>query len=252
MKVLPSLKSLLWILTFSLATFTAEGEETLYLVTGDYAPFSGQTLPQGGMTTEITTQAFREMGYEAHIDFEPWKRGYINTGKLLYFGTFPYVKDSNREKDFLFSHPLYTIKVNFFVRSDFNKTFSKKQDLKGLKTCLPVGYSSREIQDLIDEEIISITMRPSNDAACFRALEKNRVDLYAINFITGWQIIKNTFGRIDGFKNIGEPLMPAHYHLIVSKQHPKGQALLNVFNEGLTRLKHNGLYQDILERHLAQ
>ena len=248
----PSLKSLLWILTFSLATFIAEGEETLYLVTGDFAPFSGKTLPQGGMTTEITTQAFKEMGYQVHIDFEPWRRGYINTGKLLYFGTFPYVEDSTRKKKFLFSDPLYTTKVNFFVRSDFNKMLHKDEDLRGLKACLPVGYSTREIQGFLDEGLLTITMRPSNDAACFRAVEKNRVDLYAVNYITGWKIIKQIFGQNNGFKNIGKPLMPAHYHLIVGRQHPNGQALLKIFNEGLIRLKHNGMYQKIVQRHLGQ
>jgi len=69
-------------------------DKDLYLVTGDYPPFSGIQLPQGGMTTEITVKAFKEMGYQAQIDYQPWKRGFTNTRKLLYFGTFPYVKDS--------------------------------------------------------------------------------------------------------------------------------------------------------------
>ena len=128
----------------------------------------------------------------------------------------------------------------------------KDEDLKGLKACLPVGYSSREIQGFIDDGLLTITMRPSNDAACFRAVEKSRVDLYAVNYITGWKIIKQIFARTDGFKNVGKPLVPASYHLIVHKQHPKGQTLLDIFNNGLGRLKHNGKYQDIIQRHLNQ
>ena len=245
------LKPLTWTFVFWLMTSAATSEETLFLVSGDFPPFSGKSLPQGGMTTEITVKAFKEMGYQAQIEFEPWKRGFTNTSKLLYFGTFPYVKDNDRVKDFLFSQPIYSVKAYFFVRSDFNKPFKNMQDLKGLTACLPVGYSSDTIQQFLDKELITIGMRPSNDAACFRALSKRRVDLYGINVITGWDVIKKTFGHVNGFKTIGTSLLPAHYCIMVNKQYPNAQKLLNTFNEGLTRLKERGAYQDIVKRHLA-
>jgi polar amino acid transport system substrate-binding protein len=229
----------------------ALGQETLYLVTGDFAPFSGQHLPQGGMTTEITVAAFKAVGYHAHIDYQPWKRGYTNTRKHLYFGTFPYVEDKTRKKLFLFSKPLYTAESYFFVHKDFNRPFNNKEDLKGLRACLPIGYSPREIQSYLDDGLITVAIRPSNDAACFRAIEKGRVDLYALNNITGWKVIQKTYGQKDGFKIIGDSIMPAYYHIIVDKQYPNGAALLSAFHEGLAQLKSSGLYQDIISRHLG-
>ncbi len=93
-------------------------------------------------------------------------------------------------------------------------------------------------------------MRPSNDAACFRALKKGRIDLYATNDITGWEVIKKTFGHTNDFKTIGKALITASYYIIVDKQHPNGAALLNIFNQGLKILKSKGIYQEIIHRHL--
>ena len=245
------LKKSLWVLSLWLAASFAMGEEILYLVTGEFAPFSGEALPHGGMTTEITVSAFKEMGYETQIDFLPWKRGYINTRKHLYLGTFPYVEDATRKKTFLFSKPLYTTKTHFFARQNSSLLYENQQDLQGLKVCLPVGYSAREIQGFLDKGIVTIGMRPSNDAACFRALHKGRVDLYAINSITGWAVIKKTFGDTHDFKTIGEPLLPSLYYFIVDNQHPNGQNLLDVFNNGLTAIKKKSIYQNIISRHLG-
>ena len=225
-------------------------DKDLYLVTGDYPPFSGIQLPQGGMTTEITVKAFQQMGYQTNIEYEPWKRGFTNTQKLLYFGTFPYVKDLEREKLFLFSDPLYSSKPYFFTRQDSNITYEKDEDLQGLTACVPIGYSYREIQSFLDKKIITVVMRPSNDAACFRALKKGRADLYAGNDITGWEIIKKTFGHTNDFKTIGKALKTASYYIMVGKQHPNGRALLDIFNQGLGVLKSKGVYQEIIHRHL--
>ncbi len=120
----------------------------------------------------------------------------------------------------------------------------------GLTACVPIGYSHREIQPFLDKKIISVVMQPSNDAACFRALARGRADLYARNDITGWEVIEKTFGHTRGFKTIGKALITASYYIIVDKQHPNGQALLDIFNEGLGTLKSKGIYREIIHRHL--
>ena len=76
-------------------------ESTLDLVTGnDFAPFTGEDLPQGGMLTELVLRSFKAMGLGYDVRFVPWKRGYdgVVAGKFL--GTFPYVRTPEREQEF--------------------------------------------------------------------------------------------------------------------------------------------------------
>lgn len=45
--------------------------DRLTLVTGEYEPFSGDTLAEGGPLTSIVRLAFAESGQQVKIDFLP-------------------------------------------------------------------------------------------------------------------------------------------------------------------------------------
>ena len=229
---------------------TNASANTIKLVTGDFAPFSGKDLSQGGMITEIIVKAFKEVGYATKIEYRPWKRGYQETLRHKHFGTFPYVTDDERKKLFLFSDAIYAAKVRFFVRSDFNRKYEKDEDLKGLRVCVPIGYSSVEIQRFLDKKILN-TITPLGDKECFRLVEKGRTQLYSVNEVTGWTIIQKLYGTRDGFRTIGEPLRVNGYYIIVAETYPDGETLLEQFNKGLNALKQKGIYQQIIDRHLG-
>jgi polar amino acid transport system substrate-binding protein len=86
-------------------------------VTGEYPPFSGETLLNRGLATEIIETAFKELGWPYEIEFKPWERGYQETEEGLYFATFPYEPSGGRE-NFTFSQPLYPVNYKFFVTAD--------------------------------------------------------------------------------------------------------------------------------------
>ncbi len=243
--------SKLFIVLFIFWTVNALAE-TITLVTGDFAPYSGKDFSQGGMTTEIIVKAFKEVGYTAEIEFLPWKRGIRYTKMHKFFGTFPYVADDERKKEFLFSKPIYAAKVYFFVRSDSNIKYEKDEDLQGLTTCVPLGWSPGEIQRFLDKKILNIGNQPIDDATCFQRLKLGRVDLYPTNEVTGWYVIKKTFGTTKDFRTIGKHLQVNNYYIIVDKTYPNGKKLLEQFNKGLKLLKQKGIYQEIIEQHLGK
>ena len=65
------------------------------------------------MTTEIIVKAFKEVGYTAEIEFLPWKRGFMETQNHKYFGTFPYVANDERKKEFFFQSQSMRQKCTF-------------------------------------------------------------------------------------------------------------------------------------------
>lgn len=224
--------------------------EPIKLVTGAFIPFSGEAVMDGGMSTEIIIRAFAEVGYTTKVDFMPWKRGYQDTLQHKYLGTFPYVKNEEREKLFFYSQPTYAARVFFFVRNDFKIKYSKDEDLKGLTTCVPLGYSTKEIERFTKKELITV-QRPLTDEACFKMLEKGRVDLFSVNEITGWRIIHKIYGDTKGFRTLGKPLLVNSYHLIIPKSYPNGKKMIEQFNRGLDKIKQKDL-QGIINRHLEK
>lgn len=112
------------------------------LVTGDdYAPFTGRSLPNQGLASDIVSRVFDLMRRPVELEFKPWKRGYADTLDGIYLGTFPYGRNPDREKLFHYSEPLYRFGQYFFTLADSDIDYQNESDLQGRRVCLPQGYN---------------------------------------------------------------------------------------------------------------
>ena len=233
-----------------LMPLTAEAEQTVRLVTGDdYKPFTDQTLPQGGMITGIVGHVFGKMGYRAEIEFHSWSRGYSLSKEGDFLGTFPYVKTPERMEEFYFSDPIYTITTLFFVRQDADISFVHDSDLKGLTACKPLGYHLRDIQDLLDQDLIEVH-RPNTMESCFRMLHRGRVDLVPINEHVGWGFAREIACQQEDFRVLERPLLEDGLHFIVTKKNPQGQDIVRQFNWILRQMRDESTLDAIIDRHI--
>lgn len=240
--------TLLLLSVFAIPVYATE----LTLVTGDqYAPFTDQRLPQGGMISEMMQVIFQKMGYAVHIDFKPWKRGYMEARESLYLGTFPYAKTEERLREFLYSEPLHVVHEVFYVRRDAPIRYTQDEDLTGLIVCRPLGYLLRDLQPLLDAKIITV-QQPSQLENCFRMLELKRVDLVVINETVGKEVVASLYGASghNAFKILEKPLAELTLHFIISKQHPTGSLYIQAFNQALEDLKRDGTLDAIVSKHL--
>jgi polar amino acid transport system substrate-binding protein len=224
----------------------------LNLVTGDqYAPFTDQRLPHGGMLSEMMKVIFHKMGYAVHIDFKPWKRGYMEAREGLYLGTFPYAKTDERLREFLYSEPLHVVREVFYVRRDATIRYAQDEDLTGLTVCRPLGYLLSDIQPLLDAKIVTV-QQPSQLENCFRMLELKRVDLVVINDTVGKEVVASIYGASgqSAFKILEKSLAELSLHFIISKQNPDGSLYIQAFNTALEELKRDGTLDAIVRKHL--
>ena len=236
-------------LLFFLLQF-AHSHQTVTLVTGDdYKPFTDQTLPQGGMITGIVGHVFGKMGYRAEIEFHSWSRGYSLSKEGYFLGTFPYVKTPERKEEFYYSDPIYTITTLFFVRQDADISFVHDSDLKGLTACKPLGYHLRDIQDLLDQDLIEVH-RPNTMESCFRMLHRGRVDLVPINEHVGWGFAREIACQQEDFRVLERPLLEDGLHFIVTKKNPQGQDIVRQFNWILRQMRDESTLDAIIDRHI--
>lgn len=238
------------ILVLVLMLSTTSHAKTISLVTGeDFKPYIDPTLQNGGMTSEIIRQTFKKMGYEIKITVRPWKRGQSETLKGMFFGTYPYSKNKERLKKYNYSIPLVEIEKVFFIRKDSGIKFEVDEDLKGLKVCRPIGWNLTEIQKFIDKELITLK-QPQTMAACFRMLNKGRVDLVNTDVYAGWKSINESIGSTENFTTLKKALATQGLYLIVSKTYPDGGKILEEFNQTLDQLKQKGIVEKIIQDHL--
>lgn len=240
------------ILLFPLITFADKAPE-IKLVTGDMPPFVGKDLPQKGAMSEVVITAFNKIKIPVVIDFRPWARGYSETKENLFFGTFPYVKTPEREKDFYFSTPIYTVKPKLFIRTDIiakNKT-PKLSELLDLRLCSPIGFAVNK--DLIEKfpSLEKNHLEPLDLPSCAQMLLQKRADYFIVNTDQGRAALK----KVDGEKEIqivDLGLRTNEYYLIVPKTNKNGLTILNQFNSEIQKMKKSGEVQKILRLHFSK
>jgi polar amino acid transport system substrate-binding protein len=224
--------------------------ETIQIVTGnDYPPFADARLPQGGMSTEIITLAFREAGIQPEIVFRPWKRGYEETRKGIFAATFPYIKTEERLKDFFYSDPIDYVYIRIFVRQD--SEIKTLEDLEGKRICIPLGYGvAKQFEALIKKNTFQREGNPVELGHCLKMLQSGRKDFFVINEINAWMTIQNMFHTRAHFRTLDTVVAEESHYLIISKTYPGAEKILVRFNTGLKRLKQKSLLQTVMDRHL--
>lgn len=228
---------------------SVQADNAVRLVTGNnYSPFSDEGLPEGGMITEVVQRVFAEMGQDTELTFAPWSRGYRAMLQGEFDATFPYVESSERREDVYFSEPLYTVEGRVFVRADSSLTSLDQAD--GRRMCVPLGYAvSANVQAQLGD-VVYLEERPPTMTHCFQMLDRDRVDMIAVNLLQGQRIARKDLSPPVAVRMLDEVLTQSDQHLVVARDHPEAQAFLDAFDQALLRLRENGVIESIENRHL--
>jgi len=210
----------------------------LSLATGEFAPYTGEKLPDQGESTKIVKSVFKEMNQDITIEFMPWNRGMNKLKNNSVAGSFPWVMSNERKEFLYFSEPIHKYKIVHFVKRDFNLEFNEKLNHKIL--CHPEGWESSMYQDMIAKYKLT-QVRPITIESCFRMLEKNRVDFISVNENIGQETIKRLYPNVSPFKMVISPIFlnELRYHFVVPKKYPNAQKIMKDFNAALLKIKKN-------------
>lgn len=224
----------------------AYSAEPFKLNTGEYAPFTGEFLPNGGPLTEVVKRAFGESGYGVTVTFLPWKRGYVEAVRGEYDGTFPYIRNASREADFLISAPYFTVTRNLFylAKSDVNP--DDLSTLKGKQVCVPLGYSlAPELSGMLERQELFV-QTPAALTNCVDMLNKGRVDAFTSPADIGAAAIKNATVAVTEII-LNKPIGKTEFCFLVPRANPKAQEILAAFDRGLLALKKSGDWGKIVK-----
>lgn len=223
----------------------AHAADPLRLVTGEYAPFTGENLPGGGPLTEIARRAFAASDPDLKISFLPWKRGYSETLEGKHDGTFPYGRNAERERDFYFSESYYTVDRRMYYLAESGLKPEDLASLKGRRYCLPLGFTLfRELGAMVESKALEV-QSPPDLANCTKMLVLKRVDFFiatpdiAEAAMAQAGIKESTFTS----KSVGK----SENFLIVPKTHPRGLAIITNFNKGIATLRAKGDLDKIIK-----
>ena len=224
--------------------------EKLTLATGEWTPYSSETLEGYGFITEIVTEVMVEMGLTPKYEFHSWTRCYSLVKRGRVWAAFPYSYTAERAQDVLFSDTIGESTTKFFY---YNKEqpypYERLEDLRPYKLAGVKGYFYE--QDFQENGLdVSYT---SDELSALKRLAAGRVDLMPMNELVGWALIQKHFpAEAEKFGTLEKAYDTNELKLIVSKEFPEGQELLQQFNEALQRVKQTDAYRAIFTKYGLQ
>ncbi len=146
----------------------------LLLVTGEFTPYTGKALPDGGESTRLVTTLLQEAGYrEIQVDYLPWPRGYQLTRNGLVAATFPYAWTAERAKLFHYSAPIHIDRLSWFTYRGSEAIQAGRW--QGLRVCIPLGWSTSHADGVIKRFGLDL-QRPKTLAQCLQLLDCKRIE----------------------------------------------------------------------------
>lgn len=240
-------------LLLGLVLSTAALADEVRLVTGDdYVPFTGKTLPGGGLMTQVVQAALAESGLHSTLDWLPWNRGYLEARRGSYDATFPYIHSAQREAEFLYSAPLFSAEQHLFSRAEDALELVDLPQQKGRRLCYPLGWQPPEIiRQMLVQEVMS-RHSPQGLNECARLLLLKRDDLFIADIRLGESALRSTGAPLTAFHRSESILGRNTLHLIVPRSHPRAAELIDRFNSGLIELQESGEYQRLIDKYLQE
>jgi len=250
-------------------TDAAGVDRTMRFLTGsNFAPFTDEDLPQGGMITEIVRNVLEKSaaGRDYRITFVNDWAAHLNV--LLPDGAFdlgfPWYRPdcSQAEKlsegmrarctDFYFSRPLYEVVVGYYVRNDDPLVGTlDPTEMFGRTICRPRGYFTFDLEtaDLVEP---NVTFRsPDSPADCFTLLQSGAVDVVTLNILLAEEEI--TRQGLDGLVvELPDLATIQTLHILAPKTSPYGRTYLALLNKGIRQVRESGEWFEIVSRHLAE
>ncbi|WP_372942562.1 substrate-binding periplasmic protein [Shewanella sp.] len=122
--------------------------DTLELSTIEWPPFTGSTLPQHGINSQVITQALSYQGHTLAIGVLPWNRASrtVKTGQVVgYYPTY-----YNPSSELLFSDPIGASPIVLIERKSNPIIWDKVSDLNQYELGVLKGYiNTVEIDEMI-------------------------------------------------------------------------------------------------------
>jgi polar amino acid transport system substrate-binding protein len=226
--------------------------QPVVLVSGnDYAPYADSRLAEGGMVTELVKAAFAHAQRAVVMEWKPWARGMEEAKQGKFAGTFPYLRNAEREKDFLYSDEVVSVRSTAFVKAGNTRLdFSNIVSLAGTTYCLPVGWApTPKLAEMVASGHIKVTT-PDSISSCAKMVAFGRADYFVYGDIQVAHGIKDRELPAGSIAIVeSEPLALTPLYFLASKTAPGSAQLIESFNEGLKAIRKNGLYGKIVKAH---
>ncbi len=245
-----------WTLVFgsSFIVYGASAEEIIAVSTLEYHPWTGKNLKFNGFVNHVIAEAFQRGGYTVKYTYLPWKRAVTETKNGKYSALSYVYFSTDREKEFYLSDPISEEKIVFFhLKSNPIKDWKTLDDLKKYTLGATRGYTyTAEFWKAAESKQLRVDVTDT-DMQNFKKLIAGRIDIFPSGLVNGYSFLQKEFdaSKANLLTFHPKPLSKTTGHLAFTKSSKDSEKLLRIFNQGLAKLKQEGLYDKFVDDLLA-
>jgi polar amino acid transport system substrate-binding protein len=242
-----------WILILGCGVASAQTSKTIRLTNGEWQPYLSEDAPHHGFASHIVTEAFALVGVEVEYGFFPWKRSFKLAKEGTWDGSVVWVDSDERREYFLYSDPVVPSKMAFFHLKGSDFDWNSYEDLKGIRIGGTLEYAYGKEFDAAEKAGIIKTNRARSDELGLKKLLKGRIEVFPGEVMVTYAQIRDTFSHESAalFTHHPKSIHEEPQYLLLSKKVAGNEAMRDLFNEGLKRLKESGRYDQIIADALA-
>lgn len=188
--------SLVWVVA-GVRSAPARPDRKLVVATGEWAPYVGPDLADGGPVAEIVVSALAAEGYDAELRWTSWPSALGAAQRGAVAATFPFAGTESQRKDFIASDPILDFDYVLFVRREAGQLpdIETADDVASLRVGLIAGYDYwPTLTDALDE-----VTRYETSGDAFRALARGDVDAVPEGRRPGLSLLSS--GELDVDRN---------------------------------------------------
>lgn len=230
------------------ASASDESRTTIRITTGDWPPYTSESAPFYGVASHIVMEAFAEVDIVVDFGFFPWTRAMKLARDGEWDGTSIWFETEERREHFHYSEPIIVATNVFFFLKGSGFEWSSFEDLAGLRVGGTREYSYGIEFDAAEASGVFRTQRSKNDEAGIENLLKGRIDVFPGELRVTYQQIHESFSDEEAalITHHPKPASIQALHLLLSKNVKGNEHMLELFNEGLRRLRQSGRYDQIV------
>jgi len=216
--------------------------EPVRIATGEYAPMTGEALPNGGVVNGLVARLAADAGVEISFEYMPWNRGLELTRSGQMHGA-SYWNDLADQSGLIEVGPVSNGRIVFFHRKgDPLPQWETLSDLAGTTFGATLGYPYTEEFWALGEDGTYEVQTASNDLSNFKKLQKGRIDAFIINELVGWDLLNQSFtpDEVAQFAASEMPVAEALGYLQISSEVEGGAELAASLQAAYDALKASG------------
>jgi polar amino acid transport system substrate-binding protein len=211
----------------------AQTPRTIRFAAEEWPPFVTPTLPEDGMSGALMRATLDRLGYEARIDYFPWKRAMeLGLHDSRYAGLLAVWRSAEREKTCHFSVPIGSTLTVLAYLKDKPVRASRLDDLRGVRVGTVAGYSNGEEFDALAARQQLDVEEGVNDETNVRKLLARRFPAMLIERRVLRHLLATRIAAADRDRiAVNERLFAERSVHVCFKRSPEGLAQQRAFND---------------------